>query len=108
MNKQEFAKYAMALKTFYPKEKILQTDQAMELWYHQLKDIPYDIAQGSLLKWVKENKYSPGIAEIIAEAEEYQKTEMLRILIAKIEGGSHEKLGINSNHSGIGNSGNGK
>ena len=61
MSKQEFAQYAMALKSFYPKEKILESNQAMELWYQQLKDIPYDIAQGSLIKWVKNNKYSPSI-----------------------------------------------
>lgn len=87
MSKQEFAQYAMALKTFYPKEKILESNQAMELWYMQLKGIPYDIAQGSLMSWVKKNKWSPSISEIIAEAEEYKQTELLRILVDKIENG---------------------
>ena len=87
MSKQEFAQYAMALKTFYPKEKILESNQAMELWFQQLKNIPYDIAQGSLINWVKKNKWSPSISEIIAEAEEYKQTELLRILVDKIENG---------------------
>lgn len=92
MNRQEFAQYAMALKTYYPKEKILETNQAMELWFHQLKDIPYDIAQGSLIEWVKENKYSPSIAEILRKADEYKNTELLRILVDRIENG-HKQIG---------------
>lgn len=64
MDKKEFATFAMALKTYYPRENLLPNNQAMELWYKQLQDIPYDVAEASLNKWVATNKWSPSIAEI--------------------------------------------
>ena len=64
MTKQEFAKFAMALKTYYPKENILPNEQAMELWFYQLQDIGYTVAEAGLNKWVALNKWSPTIADI--------------------------------------------
>lgn len=64
MTKQEFAQFAMALRTYYSKENLLPNNQAMELWYMQLQDIPYEIAEASLNKWVTTNKWSPSIADI--------------------------------------------
>lgn len=64
MNKQEFAVFAMALKTYYPRENILPNDKAMELWFLQLQDIPFKIAEAGLNKWVSINKWSPSIADI--------------------------------------------
>lgn len=68
MEKREFALFASALKTYYPKENLLPNDQAMELWYRQLKDIPYQIAELTLNKWVATNKWSPSIADIREQA----------------------------------------
>lgn len=65
MNKQEFARFAAALKTYYPRENtLLPNQQAMELWFMQLKDIDYSIAELTLNRWVSLNKWSPSIAEI--------------------------------------------
>lgn len=64
MTKQEFATLAMALRTYYPKENILPNKEAMALWYRDLQDIPYQIAEAALRKWVSTNKWSPSIAEI--------------------------------------------
>ena len=64
MTKKEFAIFSMALKTYYPRENILPNEQAMELWFFQLQDIPYDVAQAGLQKWVALNKWSPSIADI--------------------------------------------
>lgn len=64
MNKAEFSKFAMALKTYYPRENLLPNTQAMELWFYQLQDIPYETAQMTLNKWVALNKWSPTIADI--------------------------------------------
>ena len=36
----------------------------MELWYNQLKDIPYKIAETTLNKWVAIEKWSPSISDI--------------------------------------------
>ena len=64
MTKGEFAKFTMALKTYYPRENLLPNEQAMELWFRQLSDIPYQIAEAGLQKWVALNKWSPSIADI--------------------------------------------
>lgn len=64
MNKQEFSKWVMALKTYYPREQLLPNPQAIELWYQELNDIPMNVAEAALRKWVASSKWSPTIAEI--------------------------------------------
>lgn len=64
MDKKQFAVFASALRTFYPRENLLPNQQAMELWFKQLSDIPYEIAEATLQKWVSLNKWSPSIADI--------------------------------------------
>ena len=65
MDKKEFATFAMALKSYYPKEdKLLPNQQVMELWFRELQDIPFNIAEAAMRKWVATNKWSPSIAEI--------------------------------------------
>jgi hypothetical protein len=68
MNKKEFAIFASALRTYYPKENILPNEQALQLWFNQLNDIPYDVAEVTLNKWVATNKWSPSIADIREQA----------------------------------------
>lgn len=64
MDKKEFGLFASAIRTYYPKENILPNQQAMELWYRELQDIPYAVAEAGLRQWVSTNKWSPSIAEI--------------------------------------------
>lgn len=64
MTKKEFATFAMALKTYYPREQLLPNQQAMDLWFAQLQDIPFKVAEAGLQKWVSLNKWSPSIADI--------------------------------------------
>lgn len=73
MNRQEFQTFSMALRTYYPREKLLPNQQAMELWYSQLCDIDYRIAEIVLQKWVANNKWSPSIADIREQAVEVVK-----------------------------------
>lgn len=68
MNKKEFAMFCAALKTYFPKENLLPNSQAMELWFRQLEDIDYKLAEVALNKWVATNKWSPSIAEIREQA----------------------------------------
>lgn len=75
MNKKEFSLFASALKTYYPKEKLLPNEQAMELWYQQLQDIPYKLAEVVLNKWVAIEKWSPSIADIRQQATELASGE---------------------------------
>lgn len=64
MTKKEFAVFAMALKTYFPRDNLLPTEEAMELWYRELQDIPADVATAMLRKWVDTEKWPPSIAEI--------------------------------------------
>lgn len=64
MNKKEFSKIAMAIKTYYPNQNLLPNQQAMELWYLQLQDIPYKVCMAVVNKWVALNKWAPTIADI--------------------------------------------
>jgi hypothetical protein len=69
---KEFSSFVMALRTYYSKENILPNEQAIKLWYEELKDIPSFVADAALRKWVATNKWSPTIAEIRATATEIQ------------------------------------
>ena len=65
MEKKEFALFAAALKTYFPKEdKLLPNEQSLELCFRELQDIPYIVAEAALRKWVSTQKWSPSIAEI--------------------------------------------
>lgn len=78
MTKQEFGKFAMAMKTYYPRESsLLPNNQTMELWFRQLNDLDYITAERALNNWVKVNKWSPTIAEIRAAVEEEKQQQKL-------------------------------
>ena len=64
MNKKEFSKFVMSMKTLYPKETLIPNECAMDMWYDLLKDIPYQTASLFLNKWVATEKWSPTIADI--------------------------------------------
>lgn len=76
MTTKEFGQFVMALKTYYPRENLLPNNQAVELWYQQLGDIPYNIAELTLNKWVTTNKWSPSISDIRAQAAELLQGEI--------------------------------
>ena len=64
MTKREFGLFAAAIRTYYPRENILPNEQAHDLWFRQLQDIPYTAAVAILDRWVATNKWSPSIADI--------------------------------------------
>lgn len=76
MKAAEFAKLAMAIRTYYPKENILPTPESMELWYRELEDIPYELAEIVVREWVHTNKWSPTISDIRERAAVLKLGEM--------------------------------
>ena len=64
MTRKEFAQLASAIKTFYPRDNVLPNNQALELWYGMLSDIPYMVAEAAVSKWVATQKWPPTIAEL--------------------------------------------
>lgn len=75
MNKEQFATLVAALRTYYPRETILPNKQAAELWYMELKDLPYEVAMMALREHVHTNKWSPSISELREKAAEIQNGE---------------------------------
>lgn len=76
MNKQEFAMWASAVKTYYPRENLLPNDAAMRLWFQELQDIEFTVASLALRKWVAVSKWSPTIADIREYARSVQQGEI--------------------------------
>jgi hypothetical protein len=76
MTHEEFFQVAAAIRTYYPKEQILPNQQAMELWYELLKDIPYDVASAVVAEWAANNKWSPAISDIRGMALKAQAPEI--------------------------------
>ena len=70
MTAKEFGILADAIKTYFPKDNVLPTENAMKLWYTELKDIPYKLAYMALRKYVSTNKFAPTIADIREQAAE--------------------------------------
>lgn len=64
MTRDEFMILASAIRTYYPKENILPNMQALELWYRELQDIPYEVAEVALREHVHTSNFSPSIAEL--------------------------------------------
>lgn len=77
MNKKEFATLVAAIRTYYPRETILPNEQAMSLWYMELKDIPGEIAMMALREHVHTSKWSPSISDIRELAAGIQSSETL-------------------------------
>lgn len=64
MTTTEFSRWAMALKTYFPRDNLLPSKEAMELWFLELRDIPFEIATAMLRKWADTEKWPPSIAEV--------------------------------------------
>ena len=79
MNAKEFGFLADAIKTYFPRDNVLPTENAMRLWYSELKDIPYQLAHLALQKYVCTNKFAPTIADIreqVAELNNQNEEEL--------------------------------
>ena len=70
MTAKEFGLLADAIKTYFPRDNVLPTENALRLWYAELKDIPYQIAYAAFRKYVLTNKFAPTIADIREQAAE--------------------------------------
>ena len=76
MNKEEFKKIAMAMRTYYPNQNLLPNNAAMELWFQQLQDIPYPVCTLALNQWVAVNKWAPTIADLRESAMDVSTQEL--------------------------------
>lgn len=70
MDREEFAVIAAALQTYYPRFNIMPNEQAMYLWYDELKDISSEVLTAALKKWVVTEKWPPTIADLRGACDE--------------------------------------
>lgn len=77
MTVKEFTVLADAIKTFYPKDNILATEKAMQLWYEMLKDLDYQAASVGLKKHIATSPYPPTVADIRAGASDITTPQAL-------------------------------
>lgn len=64
MTKQEFMRIASAINTYYPKEKPFPNEAAIQLWYEEFKELPYQDVANALRRHVNVSKWCPTIAEL--------------------------------------------
>lgn len=64
MTREEFAKLAAAMKTYYPRDNVLPTKESMSLWYDMLQDLGYQEASVALRTHVSLSSFPPSVADI--------------------------------------------
>lgn len=77
MTVDEFAKLADAIKTYFPRDNMLPTDESMELWFDMLNDLDYRSASASLKKHVATNRFPPTIADIREQCNDFTTPQEL-------------------------------
>ena len=66
MERADFKDWIDALQTYYPRFNIIPNPQAITLWYKELGDIPKELLDTALRRWVNTEKWPPTIAELRA------------------------------------------
>ena len=66
MTREQFAVLAKAMKAVYAQATFLPDQNAFNVWYEMLKDLPYELAQLSIQKHMMTEKFPPTIADIRA------------------------------------------
>ena len=64
MNKKDWSKIAAAINTYYPKEKPFPNAAAVQLWYEEFRDLPYEDVVVALRRHVNTSRWCPTIAEL--------------------------------------------
>ena len=64
IKKIDFAKIMAGLKAAYPRFKLAETSESMELWYQKLGGYDYGILSAAVSYWIDKEKFPPSIAEI--------------------------------------------
>jgi hypothetical protein len=57
-----------AIKNYYPTEKLLPTQEAIELWYNELKDLSFEVCALAVRRYAQTQKFPPTIADIREQA----------------------------------------
>lgn len=98
MTIDEFGQFASAIKTYFPKDNLLSTNEAMDLWFDMLKDLDYQRAYIGLKTYVAINKFPPAISDIrayamkVKELQELNEMEAWSLVKKAIRNGGYNSI----------------
>ena len=64
MTLEEFKILAKGMKSVYTRENFLPDKESIKIWFTLLKDIPYEVLNVAIQKWMMTNKFAPTIADL--------------------------------------------
>lgn len=69
MTAKQFEKISKGITTAFPWANLFPTQEAVEIWYRKLGDIPYDVMTAVVNRWIETKTSPPTIAALRAEAD---------------------------------------
>ena len=66
MKTEEWTTLVKALKSVYTSPNFLPDEWSVKLWYSMLKDIPYEVLNIGIQRYISTNRYPPTIADLRA------------------------------------------
>lgn len=69
MTVDEFAYIAAALQTAFPWAKLFPNEQAMDIWFRRLEDLPGNVVTAVVNRWLETSREPPTIADIRSSAD---------------------------------------
>lgn len=64
MTREEWKKGAIVLKANYTRDKFLNDDESVDVWYYFLADLDWKLVKKSISEYVNTSSYQPTIADI--------------------------------------------
>lgn len=68
MTIEEFSLLVKGMREIYPRADFIPTQDAFNIWFELLKDLPYEVANAAVQQHMLTNKFAPTIAEIREQA----------------------------------------
>ena len=76
MEFDEFKNLVKGMKAVYTIERFLPDPESIKIWYSLLKDIPYNVLNAAIQKYMLSNKFPPTIADLRELAVSLQQGEL--------------------------------
>ena len=64
MTFDEFKRLVKGMKSVYTRDNFLPDRESIQIWYSLLKDIPYEVLNVTIQKYMMTNKFPPTIADL--------------------------------------------
>lgn len=75
MTRAEFVGIAEDLQIYYPRERLFETERAVELWFRELEEFTREAVEKAMRHWVRTERWCPSIADLRKLAEDVSKSK---------------------------------